>query len=203
MECTAVFSGRSAGKGKDRVGGGPSTLSQMAVAGPTDVLVSASGYIQCMSWSSTYALNFCTVQLLSWGWCYCWWWGYYHQITTLNSKTKSGLLRKTNDTLTSEQVAGFSSEPLCGVCMAISGCLPQLTGGMTGCISASCPVTRQLGFGSSSRHCKGKQAWWLSMAAQRWDKEAKIHCIFENWTMFLLSTAAALHHTLLEVHNGH
>lgn len=113
---------------KERMGwAGVLLLSQMAVAGPTDVLVSASGYIQCKSWSSTYALNFCTVQLLSWGWwCHCWWWGYHHQITTLNSKTKSGLFKKTNDTLTSEQVAGFSSEPLCGVCMAISGCLPQL-----------------------------------------------------------------------------
>lgn len=42
---------------KERMGwAGVLLLSQMAVAGPTDVLVSASGYIQRMSWSSTYAL---------------------------------------------------------------------------------------------------------------------------------------------------
>lgn len=42
MECIAVFSGRSAGKGKDGVGGGLSTLSGMAVVGHGDVLVSAT-----------------------------------------------------------------------------------------------------------------------------------------------------------------
>lgn len=58
MECTPVFSGRSAGKGKDGVGGGLSTLSRMAVVGHSDGLVSASGCSQCMSWSSSNALNF-------------------------------------------------------------------------------------------------------------------------------------------------
>lgn len=58
MECIAVFSGRSAGKGKDGVGGGLSTLSRMAVVGHGDVLVSASGSIQRTSWHSTAALTF-------------------------------------------------------------------------------------------------------------------------------------------------
>lgn len=43
---------------KERMGWvGVLPRSQMAVAGPTDVPVGASGYIQCSSRSSTYALN--------------------------------------------------------------------------------------------------------------------------------------------------
>lgn len=53
MECIAVFSGWSAGKGKDGAGGGLSTLSGMAVAGHGDALVSASGRIQRTPWLSS------------------------------------------------------------------------------------------------------------------------------------------------------
>lgn len=45
MERTAVFSGRSAGKGKGRGWAGVLPLPQMAVAGPADVLVGVSGCI--------------------------------------------------------------------------------------------------------------------------------------------------------------
>lgn len=80
---------------KERMGrAGVLLRSQMAVAGPTDVPVGASGYIPCSSRSSTYALH----------------------LRLHSAASKQRMMFTLKDpigfTITSEQVAGFRSEPL-------------------------------------------------------------------------------------------
>lgn len=163
MECTAVFSGWSAGKGKDGVGGGPSTLSDGC--GRTNWCS-----CQCKWVYSMYVLK---LNL------------YFKLLNSAAFKLRMMMrLLPSNNNFKFKDQIWFIQEnkwyvnqwtgcrvqfwaSLWSLRGYISGCLPQLAGGMTGWVGASLPLVQWLlGLGSSSRHCKGKQPGWLSMAAR-------------------------------------